>query len=77
MGVLTIPCRKTAMREDKGNSIDFWMIFLIVVLVVLVVFVWKNYPILKQAGFDLTLAFPSLGDLGSSISSGFGKFGGR
>lgn len=65
------------MRDDKHNTIDFWSIFLVVVLVVLVIFVWKYYPILKQSGFDFSLAFPSLGDFGSSISSGIGRFGGR
>ncbi len=65
------------MREDKGNSIDFWSIFLVVVLVILVIFVWRNYPILKQSGFDFSLVFPPLGDLGSSIGSGIGRFGGH
>jgi len=65
------------MRDGKDNSFDIWSLFLVVVLVVLVVFVWKYFPLLKQSGFDFSLVFPSLSDFGSSISSGIGKFGGH
>jgi hypothetical protein len=77
MSVKIKPCWTNNMRDDKGKSFDLWSFFLIIVLVVLVVFVWEYYPLLKQSGFDFSLVFPSLSDFGSSISSGIGKFGGH
>jgi hypothetical protein len=66
------------MRKKNRKSFDFLTLLLVLILAGLALFVWKFYPQFTQPGFNLSDFFPpSLSDLGASISSGLGKFGGH